>query len=93
MNKYNPRIHIRKSDVVGAKNFSPPKSLSKTIGSAVRGFKIGVTKWFRNNTDKHIIWQRNYYEIIIRDESSRQHISEYIPDNPIKGSEDKFFKH
>ncbi|MDM8001041.1 MAG: transposase, partial [Dehalococcoidia bacterium] len=28
-----------------------PKSPSRTIGSIVRGFKIGVTKWFRVNTD------------------------------------------
>ena len=46
--------------VVGAKNLSPLhdktattcnpiRSPSKTIGSIVRGFKIGVTKWFRAN--------------------------------------------
>ncbi|MFW9940359.1 MAG: transposase [Candidatus Thorarchaeota archaeon] len=55
---------------VGAKNFSPLQnhistkfeSPSKTIGSIVRGFKIGVTKWFRKNTDIYTIWQRNYWE-------------------------------
>lgn len=34
----------------GAKNFSPLSSPSKNIGSVVRGFKIGVTKWMRQNT-------------------------------------------
>jgi hypothetical protein len=29
---------------IGAKNISPLRSPSKTIGSVVRGFKIGVTK-------------------------------------------------
>ncbi|MCI5159479.1 MAG: hypothetical protein D3906_13815 [Candidatus Electrothrix sp. AUS1_2] len=34
---------------VGAKNFSPlqQNGTSKTIGSMVRRFKIGVTKWMR----------------------------------------------
>jgi REP element-mobilizing transposase RayT len=36
------------TDTVGAKNFSPLQNgTSKTIGSIVRGFKIGVTKWMR----------------------------------------------
>ncbi|MBK9734491.1 MAG: hypothetical protein IPO92_05775 [Saprospiraceae bacterium] len=36
------------------------------------------------------IWQRNYYEHIIRDEKSYQTISEYIINNPAKWTEDKF---
>ncbi|MBZ0194183.1 MAG: hypothetical protein K8G78_03725, partial [Deltaproteobacteria bacterium] len=62
------------SNTVGAKNFSPlpsrPNGTSKTIGSIVRGFKIGVTKWMRQNTNIYDVWQRNYYEHIIRDEQS-----------------------
>jgi putative transposase len=44
------------TETVGAKNFSPlqsgrqPRGTSKTIGSVIRGFKIGVTKWMRQNT-------------------------------------------
>ncbi|MFZ4456695.1 MAG: transposase [Bacteroidales bacterium] len=38
------------------------------------------------------IWQRNYYEHIIRDEQSHQRISEYIINNPAKWAEDKFYK-
>lgn len=30
--------------------------------------KIGVTKWARQHTDIHTVWQRNYYAHIIRDE-------------------------
>ena len=36
------------------------------------------------------IWQRNYYEHIIRDEKSYQNISNYIINNPAKWMEDKF---
>jgi REP element-mobilizing transposase RayT len=37
------------------------------------------------------IWQRNYYEHIIRDEKSYNNISNYIINNPAKWAEDKFF--
>jgi len=37
------------------------------------------------------LWQRNYYEHIIRNEQSYQRISEYIINNPIKWTEDKFY--
>jgi len=59
------------NNIVGAKKFSPQpmptpqrnitpfRSPSKTIGSIIRGFKIGVTKEFRQNTDIYVVWQRN----------------------------------
>ena len=89
---------------VGAENFQPPQSpnqyrrnefqkmIPHSIGSIVKGFKIGVTKWFRNNTDIESIWLRNYYEHIIRSEKSYYQISEYIINNPKKWKEDKLFK-
>ncbi len=89
---------------VGAKHFSPennehwakdisplPKGTSKTIGSIVRGFKIGVTKWARQNTDIYQVWQRNYHEHIIRNENSYYRISEYIESNPKKWEDDCFY--
>jgi REP element-mobilizing transposase RayT len=77
----------------GANIDSPLRSPSKTIGSVVRGFKIGVTKWFHFNTNIQIVWQRNYYEHIIRNEQSYQNISEYIINNPAKWQDDIFYKH
>jgi putative transposase len=38
------------------------------------------------------LWQRNYYEHIIRNEQSYQSISEYIINNPGKWQEDKFYE-
>ena len=61
-----------------------PRGTSKTIGSVVRGFKIGVTKWARQNTDIHIVWQRNYYEHIIRHERALNAIRQYIIENPCR---------
>lgn len=42
---------------------------SQTVGSIIRGFKIGVTKYCRQNTDVFQVWQANYYDHIIRDEN------------------------
>ncbi len=68
------------------------KIIPRSIGSIIRGYKIGVTKWFRKNTDLQTVWQRNYYEHIIRNEQSYQTIAEYIITNPEKWKDDKFFK-
>lgn len=89
--------------LTGAKNFSPvrediignrksplPQSPSRTIGSMVRGFKIGVTKWMRQHTDVVNVWHRNYYDIIIRNEQSYDNISKYIVNNPINWRDDRF---
>ncbi|NOX38685.1 MAG: hypothetical protein GXO78_14235 [Calditrichaeota bacterium] len=70
---------------VGAKNVSPlrPRGTSRTIGSIVRGFKIGVTKWARQHTNVYHVWQRNYYEHIIRNDNELNRIREYIINNPL----------
>ena len=38
------------------------------------------------------LWQRNYYEHIIRNEKSYQTISNYITTNPSKWAQDKFYR-
>lgn len=69
---------------------SPPRSPSQTIGAIVRGYKSAVTKQLNALNIGCSVWQRNYYEHIIRDEQSYKRISEYIINNPKKWSEDKF---
>jgi REP element-mobilizing transposase RayT len=59
-----------------------PKGTSRTLGSVVRGFKIGVTKWFRRNTSVEKVWQRDYYERIVRDAEAEANIVRYIRLNP-----------
>ena len=70
---------------VGANNYLPsPRGTSKTVGAVVRGFKIGVTKWMRCHTAARDVWQRNYYEHVIRNEASLLQIREYINNNPLQ---------
>lgn len=71
---------------VGANNYSPLRErkmgTSKTIGSIIRGFKIGVTKWFRQKSPDFVVWQRNYYERVIRGEKELFEMRQYIINNP-----------
>ncbi len=57
-----------------------------SLGVIVRSFKSAVTK--RIGTLRTIVgtpvWQRNYYEHIIRNERSLNHIREYILNNPLQ---------
>lgn len=78
------------NDVLGANDYSPLHGTSRTIGSIVRGFKTGVTKWFRAHTDMRTVWQRNYYEHIIRNDKAHLKIAEYIENNPHQWMEDRY---
>lgn len=75
----------------GKCNLPLQKGTSQTIGSIVRGFKSGVTSWARKNTTIFDVWQRNYYEHIIRDEKSHLKIYEYIQNNPILWELDQLY--
>jgi len=66
---------------------TPLRSPSKTVGALVRGFKSSVTKQLGFS-----VWQRNYWEIIIRNEQSYQHIANYIINNPANWNNDKFYR-
>jgi len=71
---------------------SPLRGPSQTIGAIIRGYKSSVTKQLNLLNVGCVVWQRNYYERIIRDERSHQNISKYIINNPSKWAEDKFYK-
>jgi len=44
------------------------------------------------NTCGEKLWQRNYYEHIIRNDKSYQYIADYIINNPAEWEKDKFYK-
>ncbi len=72
------------------------KMIPRSIGSIVKGFKIGVTKWFRDIhpadfPHERKIWQRYYHDHIIRDQISYLNISAYIANNPKNWKEDRFW--
>lgn len=67
--------------------------IPNSLGSIIGQFKSSVTKRLRElsgNSDL-IIWQRNYYEHIIRNEIDLQNVRKYITLNPLKWKIDEYF--
>jgi putative transposase len=63
-----------------------------TIGSLptiVRTFKAAVTRRAGRELNSANIWQRNYYEHIIRDQPDYERVAAYIADNPSNWAEDE----
>ncbi|WP_115006214.1 transposase [Moraxella lacunata] len=87
----NHHSFMAKNDNLPQQSKQKIHGTSKTIGSIVRGFKTGVTQWARQNTDIYDIWQRNYHDHIIRNETSYLKICEYIENNPLKWQDDCFY--
>ncbi len=62
-----------------------------TVGEIVRAFKARCVHAINHfcNTPGHPVWQRNYYEHIIRSENEIDRIRQYIINNPAKWAEDE----
>ena len=82
-------------DQKGATTRVAPKE--KTVGDMVGAFQsITTVEYIRGVKTKNWkpfdgkLWQRNYWERIIRDNKSFQNISKYILNNPSKWEYDKF---
>jgi REP element-mobilizing transposase RayT len=67
----------------GAMNRAP------TLGGMVRAFKARSTRDIRLREPGVSVWQRNYYEHIIRSEESLMRIREYITNNPLQWALDR----
>jgi REP-associated tyrosine transposase len=63
---------------------------SGSLGAIVGSFKSATAKRINNlrSTPGNPVWQRNYYEHIIRDEDDLARIRQYIRDNPAKWADD-----
>ena len=82
-------------------DFGQSLGLAPTISlpEVVQRFKSLTTKhyiggvkqynWCRFNKK---LWQRNYYEHVIRDEKDLNRIQQYIIENPLKWQDDRYFK-
>jgi len=70
---------------VGARH-APP-----LLGAVIGSFKSSSTKYIRRlQADPEVgVWQRNYYEHVIRNEASLNRIREYIATNPARWELDR----
>lgn len=74
-----------------------PEPTNPTIGDMIGAYKsltaVECLKIFKTNNINQMmgkLWQRNYYEHIVRDEQSLNRISTYIINNPKNWQIDKF---
>ncbi len=68
-----------------------PRLLPGSLGAIIGQYKSGVTR--RINNLRHSrgarVWQRGYYEHIVRNDRELRRIQDYIRDNPIRWAEDR----
>lgn len=67
----------------------------QTIGKIIGAYKsLAANEYIKlckaNSLPVEKLWQRNYYEHIIRDEEDYSRIVEYIENNPLKWNEDQY---
>ena len=91
-NHFHSILEIDQMNIpVGATTRVAPTQIPKTIGDIMDAFKsittvkyihgVKTSNWQPFNRK---LWQRNYYEHIIRDYDSYQRIKRYISDNPLR---------
>ncbi len=78
---------------VGAHSRAPlplPHRPPKSLGAIIAGFKSIVTKRINiaRGTPGMPVWQRNYYERIIRNERALRAVRQYIQNNPLHWAHD-----
>ncbi|MEW5958621.1 MAG: transposase [Chloroflexota bacterium] len=87
----NVRTHARKGDRPVA--LTPPRGPApKSLGAFLAGYKSAVTKQINQVRDSPgtPVWQRNYYEHIIRTERALAAIRQYIAQNPLRWELDRY---
>lgn len=78
----------------GVYQYAPTDKLtspSQTLGAIVRGFKAATATRIKIMPDNSInkLWQRSFYDHIIRNEKELHQIRKYIHENPLKWQIDK----
>lgn len=87
-------IIIMEGNSVGATRRVVPTLQRNGLGAIIGQFKSVVTKRINKleNRPGQFIWQRNYYEHIIRNEEDLFFTRKYIKLNPLKWELDKYYK-
>ncbi|MEW6571733.1 MAG: transposase [Nitrospirota bacterium] len=72
----------------------PPPLRKRTLGQIVAYFKYQTTKQINQNrnTPRVPVWQRNYYDRIIRNETELNKMREYILNNPLNWETDENYR-
>jgi putative transposase len=68
---------------------APLRRAPRSLSSFIAGFKAAVTSRAGRELNAANIWQRNYYEHIVRSENELKNIWNYIDTNPLRWQEDQ----
>jgi putative transposase len=88
-------IHGREEDSSAPTTDMQPASKlvvpARSLAAVVRTFKSTVSKQIHKEDIQGIatVWQRGYWERIIRDEAELTAVRRYIADNPVRWAEDR----
>lgn len=75
--------------IVWFREASSSRPTTRTLGTLMAGFKSSCTKRFRESAGAGaILWQRGFYDHVIRNERALLKIREYVVNNPFKWDED-----
>jgi REP element-mobilizing transposase RayT len=89
--------HVHVIVAVGARFIAPDEpsdrqagsiNYAPTLGQIIRTVKAASTHRIRQTSQLEMVWQRNYYDHVIRDEESLNRIRQYLLDNPIRWASD-----
>lgn len=69
------------------------QSPSQNLGAIMRGFKAATTRQVREAIGRQqLVWQRNYFEHVLRSDDELHRVREYIVNNPLRWSLDRYFR-
>ncbi|MHC1781452.1 MAG: transposase [Anaerolineaceae bacterium] len=97
--KFMEKSHVgaRQGAEINSDNcsFASPLPANPSLGMVVGAFKSTSARLFNGlrHSPSYPVWQRNYYEHIIRDDDSYLQIVEYILSNPASWEQDDLFHH
>jgi len=79
---------------VGAGSPGPPKNSNEFLGKIIGHFKYATTREVNilQKSPGQKLWQRNYYEHVIRNEEDLRICREYIVNNPAKWHLDRYYQ-
>jgi putative transposase len=97
INKPEPAdAHLVETQNFASLQKQPPQQLknrfgpqSQNLASIIRGYKIGVTKFARQNNIP-FAWQARYHDHVIRNAEEHERINRYIRANPQNWEQDTF---
>ena len=86
----DPAVGARRRRAPTKEQFGKP--VAGSIPTIIRSFKSAVTRGINahRGTPGERVWQRNYYEHIIRNERALQAIRRYIAENPLRWHLDRY---